>query len=83
MENQGKSVSYSREPQKINEILKETIDKIQCAANVKGFIFGINTGFDELNNLIGGWQNGQLIVIGGRPAMGKTELILSMIKILP
>ena len=80
MENQGKSVSYSREPQKINEILKETIDKIQCAANVKGFIFGINTGFDELNNLIGGWQNGQLIVIGGRPAMGKTELILSMIK---
>lgn len=30
MENQGKSVSYSREPQKINEILKETIDKIQC-----------------------------------------------------
>ena len=56
MENQGKSVSYSREPQKINEILKETIDKIQCAANAKGFIFGINTGFDELNNLIGGWQ---------------------------
>lgn len=80
MENQDGSVGYSREPQKIGVILNEAIDKIQGAAENKIFFSGVNTGFDNIDKLTEGWKDGQLIVIGGRPAMGKTELILSMIK---
>lgn len=39
----------------------------------------IKTYFTDLDNMIGGWTNGDLIVIGGRPAMGKTSLTISMV----
>lgn len=80
MENKNNSVNFSREPQKIGAILKEAIGKIQYVAEKKDFVSGLSTGFNDLDKLTGGWQDGQLIVIGGRPAMGKTTLILSMIK---
>lgn len=37
----------------------------------------ITTGFDSLDALIGGWHKGELVLIGGRPAMGKTSFIMS------
>ena len=80
MEYQNKSAEYNREPQKIGVILNEAIDKIQYAAEKKDFALGVNTGFNAFDKLVGGWKDGQLVVIGGRPAMGKTALILSMIK---
>lgn len=39
---------------------------------------GINTGFESLNNLLWGFQKQQLIVIGGRPAMGKSSIMCNM-----
>lgn len=36
---------------------------------------GIATGLNALDNITGGWQRGQLIVLGGRPAMGKTAIL--------
>lgn len=80
MENKNNSLNYSREPQKIGAILNEAIDNIQYVAEKKDFVSGVSTGFNDLDKLTGRWQDGQLIVIGGRPAMGKTALILSMIK---
>lgn len=38
----------------------------------------ISTGYESINHLLGGFQPGKLIVIGGRPAMGKTTLVLNM-----
>ena len=40
----------------------------------------IQSGFAELDKITCGWKNGELIVIAGRPAMGKTAFGLSMIK---
>lgn len=37
----------------------------------------ISTGFSHLDALIGGWHKGELVLIGGRPAMGKTTFITS------
>jgi len=42
-----------------------------------GAISGIPTGFVELDKLTAGFQNGDLIIIGGRPSMGKTAFSLS------
>ncbi|MFC0188211.1 replicative DNA helicase [Fictibacillus aquaticus] len=38
---------------------------------------GVNTGYMSLNLLTDGWQDGDLIVIGARPSMGKTALVLN------
>lgn len=42
----------------------------------RGLCTGINTGLVQLNKLTGGWQNGDLIILAGRPSMGKTALML-------
>jgi replicative DNA helicase len=41
---------------------------------------GISSGFKDLDKITLGWQNSDLIIIAGRPAMGKTAFILSMAK---
>ncbi len=40
----------------------------------------VSSGFQRLDALIGGFENGKVYVVGGRPCMGKEELILSMIR---
>lgn len=39
---------------------------------------GLDTGFTELNDLTGGLQDGDMVIIAGRPSMGKTALALAM-----
>ena len=51
--------------------------KISAAANGTS---GLPTGFDKIDDIISGLQNGNLITIAGRPAMGKTSLALSIVK---
>lgn len=51
--------------------------KISAAANGTS---GLPTGFDKIDDIIIGLQNGNLITIAGRPAMGKTSLALSIVK---
>ena len=45
-----------------------------------GQISGITTGFSELDKITGGWQNNELIVVAGRPGMGKTAFMLHCAK---
>ncbi len=40
----------------------------------------IQSGFTELDKITFGWEKGELIVIGGRPAMGKTALAISLVR---
>ena len=60
------------------EMLKDCISDVQVRAANTG-VPGIPTGFQPLDNLIGGFEKGKVYVIGGRPCMGKEELMLSMI----
>lgn len=41
---------------------------------------GLASGFEKLDAVTNGWQNGNLIVIAGRPAMGKTAFALSLVR---
>ena len=56
----------------------ETMTAIQQQVTTSNGISGIPTGFKELDQLTGGLQDGELIVIAARPSMGKTALSLSM-----
>jgi len=43
----------------------------------EGKVIGVPTGFRDLDKLTGGWQNGDLIIVAGRPSMGKTAATLN------
>ncbi|MGE5340207.1 MAG: replicative DNA helicase [Candidatus Omnitrophota bacterium] len=60
-----------------SEIAAETIQKIE-AIQKHGESGGIKTGYFELDDMTGGFQRGDLIVIAARPSMGKTALGLNV-----
>ncbi|MBA4161009.1 MAG: replicative DNA helicase [Novosphingobium sp.] len=50
------------------------IQQIERALNSGGHISGLTTGLDDLNHKIGGLHDSDLVILAGRPAMGKTSL---------
>lgn len=55
------------------DLLVETIDAIEAAAQT-GEVQGVPTGFYDLDELLGGLHPGQMVIVAGRPAMGKSTL---------
>jgi replicative DNA helicase len=54
--------------------LQEAVDAAQRVYQANGKIIGVPTGLIDLDRVLGGLQNTDLIIIAGRPAMGKTAL---------
>lgn len=63
---------------KINSVIMEAIKNIEAASACVDGITGIASGFSKLDEITKGWQPSDLIIIAGRPAMGKTSFALSM-----
>jgi replicative DNA helicase len=63
--------------QSIGELLHATFKDIE-RYSASGGVVGIPTGFSALDEMTTGFQKGDLIVVGGRPSMGKTALCLAM-----
>ena len=64
----------------IDPVIKNAIDVIQKAAANKDGLTGVPTGYHKLDDITSGWQPSDLVIIAGRPAMGKTSFALSMAK---
>ncbi len=62
------------------DIVKDTIKTIEGLYNRKELITGVPTGFTDLDNMTSGLQNGDLVIIAGRPSMGKTAFCLNLIE---
>jgi len=62
----------------IENILHETFEEIEKAHNRKEGVTGIPSGFDELDALTAGFHNSELIIVAGRPSMGKTAFSLNI-----
>jgi replicative DNA helicase len=62
----------------LKEILPDTIDRLDVLSNTEGDITGIPTGFGEMDNKTAGLQRGDLIIVAGRPSMGKTTLAMNI-----
>ncbi len=65
-------------PQDIKSVLKKTVDRIDELYKNKSAITGVTTGFDELDKMTGGLQPADMIVIAGRPSMGKTTFAMNL-----
>lgn len=64
----------------IDPVLRQAVDILQNAAKNAGGLTGIPSGFTKLDNITSGWQKSDLVIIAGRPAMGKTSFALSIAK---
>ena len=56
----------------MSSLLSDAFDRIEMLHNNKGVLRGLKTGFADLDNITAGLQKGDLVVVGARPAMGKT-----------
>ncbi|MBR2709728.1 replicative DNA helicase [Candidatus Saccharibacteria bacterium] len=56
----------------IDELLADAMERIAELKKNKGALRGLKTGFHDLDKKTAGFQKGDLIIIGARPAMGKT-----------
>lgn len=61
----------------MQEILVNNMHSIEEASSKGSAVTGLATGFTEFDRITAGLHPGQLIVVGGRPAMGKTSLVVS------
>jgi replicative DNA helicase len=62
----------------IKEILKDSFKTIEKLYESKELITGVSTGFDKLDELTSGLQKSDLVIIAGRPSMGKTAFALNI-----
>ncbi len=63
---------------RIKELLWPAFEHIERLQEAKGELTGVATGFDHLDRLTGGLQNGNLVIVAGRPSMGKTSWALNV-----
>ena len=56
----------------IDQLLADAFDRIDDLHKNKGSLRGLKTGFRDLDKKTAGFQKGDLIIVGARPAMGKT-----------
>ena len=64
----------------IDPVIAHAVKGIQDAAKNTDGLTGVSTGYYKLDDITSGWQASDLVIIAGRPAMGKTSFALSMAK---
>ena len=64
----------------VADLLPQTFEAIDEYKDNKGGLVGQPTGFKELDNMTAGVHNGDLIIVAGRPSMGKSALTLNIVE---
>src|SRR5512138_1721182 len=62
----------------VKDILKDTIRNIEKLYEKKDHVTGVPTGFLDMDSMTAGFQKGDLIIVAGRPSMGKTAFALNL-----
>lgn len=62
----------------LRKILPGTIDRLDELYTSEGHITGTPTGFDDLDKMTAGLQPGDLVIVAGRPSMGKTSFAMNI-----
>jgi replicative DNA helicase len=66
--------------QPIQQVLSEVYDRVDQLSRRDDEVFGVPTGLVDLDRLFGGLQKSDLLIVAGRPGMGKTGFMLSILK---
>lgn len=64
--------------EKLNPILHNSLEVLESYSKREGKVIGVPSGFTKLDELTAGFQKSDLIIIAGRPSMGKTAFVLNV-----
>ncbi len=70
--------TQSKEPRQISNCIDELLADVEKIYTKEKSLIGIPSGYTSIDRKTGGWQPGNLIIIAGRPSMGKTALALAL-----
>lgn len=70
----------SGSPIKVESLLTDTANRIEELYELKGSITGLSTGFTDLDKKTLGLQKSDLIIVAGRPSMGKTSFAMNLVE---
>jgi replicative DNA helicase len=62
----------------LSEIMDGVLDEIEAIGNREAGLYGVPTGFADLDELTNGLHSGQMIIVAARPAVGKSTLALDL-----
>lgn len=62
----------------MEDIVKDSFELVEQLYQQKRYVTGLETGFKDLDTMTSGLQNGEFIVIAGRPSMGKTSFAVNI-----
>ncbi len=60
-----------------SQLMHSAVEMVEMLMKEKKAVTGIATGFDRFDAMTSGFQKGQLVIIAGRPGMGKTSLVMN------
>ena len=67
-------------PKDVNPLLKSALERIEELFNSGGDITGLSTGFADLDGMTSGLQPSDLVIVAGRPSMGKTSFAMNLVE---
>lgn len=67
-------------PRQVNPILHHVVEQIDLLSGMDGGLTGLTTGYKDLDNMTNGWQKSDLIIVAGRPSMGKTAFAMNLVE---
>ncbi len=62
----------------LSDIMDKVLDEIEAIENREAGLYGVPTGFADLDDLTNGLHSGQMIIVAARPAMGKSTFALDL-----
>jgi replicative DNA helicase len=73
-----REAGYRKGFAEVKDLLMPEMERVEQAMKDKKLVTGVETGYDELDEKTSGLQKGELVIIAGRPSMGKTALALNV-----
>jgi replicative DNA helicase len=67
-------------PQDVNPLLQKALGRIEELFHSDGDITGLSTGFADLDEMTSGLQPSDLVIVAGRPSMGKTSFAMNLVE---
>jgi replicative DNA helicase len=67
-------------PVYINPLLTKAVDRIDELAGLNGGLTGLSTGYTDLDRMTSGLQKSDLVIVAGRPSMGKTAFAMNLVE---
>lgn len=72
--------SLRKNATEMHGIVKKVLEELEAKKDIKDGLTGVPSGFTELDRITAGWQKSDLIIVAGRPGMGKTAFALSLVR---